>query len=450
MPIVAHGSSAVSSSTAGSSRPSSSARSSASSWSAGVIDRGGLAVPFAVGLGAVRDRPAGRRPGAVDAGPGRPPGSSRASAPARSSRSPMSPSAGRSRDALRPRMFATLSTAWVLPGVIGPAIAGVGRRARSAGASSSSVCCPLIALAGVAHPRRACARSPPPAGADRRTRPPPPRRGRLPLRPRRRPGRRPPDRRPDEPASPIPTVVLSAVGLVIGSFALRRLTPAGTLVARPVLPAAVLLRGILTCAFFGVDAFVALTLVDVARPLRHRGGHRPDRGDDRLDGRCVDPGALVPAAGRPTASSGRFRRRRSSGSPGCCLVLDPDVPWLVGDPGVRRRRSRDGPRLLAARPDRPARGLARAQGAVDERPVADRLARHGARDRDHRRDRRGQRPVDRRAGASASPSGSSSPSVSASSGWRLTGRLRPRTVPAAEPSPFRPRRRRRRRAGRLR
>ena len=28
-------------------------------------------------------------------------------------------------DRLRPRMFATLSTAWVLPGVIGPAIAGV-------------------------------------------------------------------------------------------------------------------------------------------------------------------------------------------------------------------------------------------------------------------------------------------------------------------------------------
>ena len=60
---------------------------------------------------------------------------------------------------------------------------------------------------------------------------------------------------------PIPTVVLSVVGILIGLFALRRLTPPGTLVARPVLPAAVLLRGILTCSFFGVDAFVALTLV---------------------------------------------------------------------------------------------------------------------------------------------------------------------------------------------
>ena len=40
----------------------------------------------------------------------------------------------------------------------------------------------------------------------------------------------------------------------------RRLTPAGTLVARPVLPAAVLLRGVLTFMFFGIDAYVSLTL----------------------------------------------------------------------------------------------------------------------------------------------------------------------------------------------
>src|SRR5215203_5529805 len=60
----------------------------------------------------------------------------------------------------------------------------------------------------------------------------------------------------------VPTIVLSVLGLALGIFALRRLTPPGTLLARPVLPAAILLRGILTCAFFGVDAFVALTLVE--------------------------------------------------------------------------------------------------------------------------------------------------------------------------------------------
>ena len=43
-------------------------------------------------------------------------------------------------EALRPRMFATLSTAWVLPGVIGPALAGPSPT-RSTGGSSSSGCC---------------------------------------------------------------------------------------------------------------------------------------------------------------------------------------------------------------------------------------------------------------------------------------------------------------------
>ena len=51
-----------------------------------------------------------------------------------------------------------------------------------------------------------------------------------------------------------------AIGLVALIPALRRLTPAGTLSARPVLPAAVLLRGVLTFMFFGVDAYVSLTL----------------------------------------------------------------------------------------------------------------------------------------------------------------------------------------------
>ena len=49
----------------------------------------------------------------------------------------------------------------------------------------------------------------------------------------------------------------------------------------------------------------------------------------------------------------------------------------------------------------------------------------------HRRDRRGQRPVDRRAGRRASPSGSSSPIAVGLGGLVLTGRLRPRTRPGA-------------------
>ena len=54
----------------------------------------GSARPFVDRPRPVRDRPADRRPRAVDADPRRAPGSSRASAPARSRRSPTSPSAG--------------------------------------------------------------------------------------------------------------------------------------------------------------------------------------------------------------------------------------------------------------------------------------------------------------------------------------------------------------------
>jgi MFS family permease len=45
-------------------------------------------------------------------------------------------------------------------------------------------------------------------------------------------------------------------------MAFRRLTPAGTLRAARGLPAAVLLRGVLTFAFFAADAYVALALQD--------------------------------------------------------------------------------------------------------------------------------------------------------------------------------------------
>ena len=60
-------------------------------------------------------------------------------------------------------------------------------------------------------------------------------------------------------AEPVVTVALIAAGLV-GIPALRRLTPPGTLTARPILPAAVLLRGVMTFTFFAVDAYATLTL----------------------------------------------------------------------------------------------------------------------------------------------------------------------------------------------
>src|SRR5512141_2766919 len=133
-------------------------------------------------------------------------------------------------EALRARMFATMSTAWVLPGVIGPAIAGavgewVGWRAVFLGLL------PLIALVGfmtlsalhgVANASRDVATG---TGRDRSDR------SRLPL------------------AILVslgvglvtvgmtlpelaPAVTLSVAGAVVGLYALRRMKPAGRLTAR--------------------------------------------------------------------------------------------------------------------------------------------------------------------------------------------------------------------------
>jgi MFS family permease len=54
--------------------------------------------------------------------------------------------------------------------------------------------------------------------------------------------------------------VLIAGGFVVGVPLLRRLMPPGTLTARYGLPATILTRSLLTFAFFGADAFVTLTI----------------------------------------------------------------------------------------------------------------------------------------------------------------------------------------------
>jgi MFS family permease len=56
---------------------------------------------------------------------------------------------------------------------------------------------------------------------------------------------------------------LLVAGAGIGVPVLRRLLPAGALLARPGLPATVLSRGLLTFAFFGADAYVTLTITTV-------------------------------------------------------------------------------------------------------------------------------------------------------------------------------------------
>jgi hypothetical protein len=155
-------------------------------------------------------------------------------------------------DALRPRMFAVLSTAWVVPGLAGPALAAfvadhVGWRSVFLGLL------PIVIVAGSLALREL----------------------------RSVPGN--PDRvgrrvlvdavrvasgaglalaglqARDVFVSP----ALVAVGLALGAPALRKLMPAGTFTARGALSAAVLSRGLLTFAFFAPDIFVPLTVTTI-------------------------------------------------------------------------------------------------------------------------------------------------------------------------------------------
>ncbi len=150
---------------------------------------------------------------------------------------------------LQPRMFAVVSSAWVLPGLIGPAISGAvaetfGWRWVFLGLL------PLVALAAVMTTRALMALGPP-GGAE------------------------PVDRRLGaltlvagaglvlagaSSHSAVATPMLVVVGFVVGARAFTRLVPTGTARFERGLPAAVALRGLTTFAFFGTDAYVSFTV----------------------------------------------------------------------------------------------------------------------------------------------------------------------------------------------
>jgi MFS family permease len=156
-------------------------------------------------------------------------------------------------EALRPRMFAVLSTAWVVPGLIGPALSAL-VAARFGWRAVFLGLLPLVLASGVlAWPSL------------RRLGPPEEplvQRGRL-------------ARAVGVAAgaglvlagltsrSPLAGALLVAAGLAVGVVPLRRLVPPGTLTARPGLPVTVLSRGLLTFAFFGADTYVPLAITAV-------------------------------------------------------------------------------------------------------------------------------------------------------------------------------------------
>lgn len=154
----------------------------------------------------------------------------------------------------RPRVFAVVSAAWVLPSLVGPLISGVITQVLTwrlvfAGLAPFPVIGLLLVLPAL---RRLPAHERPAGGAARRR---------------------------------APYAVLAAVGLSAVQYAgqqprwvvlplalagavalvpsLRRLLPPGTLVLRRGLPAALAYRGVLGGAFFGADAFVPFTLSTV-------------------------------------------------------------------------------------------------------------------------------------------------------------------------------------------
>jgi MFS family permease len=168
--------------------------------------------------------------------------------------------------ALRPRVFAVFSTAWVVPGILGPA-ASSGLAHALGWRAVFLALLPLVLLAGVITVP-ALVRS---VGA--------------------------PDPELDDDGEPavhddaempgrtgpvlvliagVAAVLIAAGGapvawavalIVIGAplavAGFVRLVPTGTLALAPGIPAAVAVKGILTFAFFGADAYVSLTLHDV-------------------------------------------------------------------------------------------------------------------------------------------------------------------------------------------
>lgn len=153
----------------------------------------------------------------------------------------------------RPRQFALLSTAWVVPGLVAPALAGLiaqhlGWRVVFLGLAGL----PLIA-AWLCFP--AMRRLGPSTGASP---------GILPvgaaLRLAAGAGLVVGGLGAD---SLVVAIVLVAAGVALGVPAFTRLTPSGTIRARIGLPAAIASRGLQTFAFFGADAFLALALARV-------------------------------------------------------------------------------------------------------------------------------------------------------------------------------------------
>jgi MFS family permease len=122
---------------------------------------------------------------------------------------------------------------------------------------------------------------------------------------------------------------LIAAGGLVGLPALRRLVPPGTLRVRPGLPATIACRALLTFAFFGADAYVTLTIT----VIRHR---TPVVAGLAVTGATVawTAGAWVQARLSESWEGRRLVRTGMviilAGIAGMALILEPAVPVAAG------------------------------------------------------------------------------------------------------------------------
>jgi MFS family permease len=157
---------------------------------------------------------------------------------------------------LRPRVFAVFSSAWVVPGLVGPVAASAIERWSSWRIVFLALLPFVVMAAAMTVPALS---SRPPAGAPA---------------PAATSSR---ERRRDAVVlvggvalvlgglgahQVAVTVTLVVVGALPAAWAFVRLVPTGTVVLRRGMPAAVGVRGILTFAFFGTDAYVSLAMTD--------------------------------------------------------------------------------------------------------------------------------------------------------------------------------------------
>lgn len=167
---------------------------------------------------------------------------------------------------LQPRVFAVFSSAWVIPGLVGPAAASTLADALSWRAVFGGLL-PLVALASAMTVPALSSRPARSEELERGERVRAPSDG----------DAGSADRRLDAlvlvggvalvlgglgASSPVAGAVLVVAGAVPSARAFLRLVPAGTVRLVPDLPAAVAVRGVLTFAFFGADAYVSLAVTD--------------------------------------------------------------------------------------------------------------------------------------------------------------------------------------------